>query len=224
LEWAKARGCDIVVQLGDFGLDLPDWYVKKVDGCLNKLDMQVWFIDGNHDNHGLLHTLPIEPNGMHRITDRLWHIPRGFMWTWNNTKFMGLGGAVSVDRNVRTPGYDWWPGETISVRDYKLAIRAANVDVMFMHDAPQRVMHKIPRHVAGYPDAEMRAAANHSALLDDIVEELQPKILFHGHFHTNYTAQIGGLTVKGLHKDGSHKEQNMFVWDWEHWNARAEEV
>ncbi len=50
----------------------------------------------------------------------------------NNEKFLFVGGAVSIDRSIRTPGKDWWEGEVFNL--IKPAIKKC--DVVITHSPP----------------------------------------------------------------------------------------
>src|SRR6266699_1704024 len=47
----------LIVHLGDFGI-WPDndglAFVRQVDAALERADAQLWFIDGNHEDHTML--------------------------------------------------------------------------------------------------------------------------------------------------------------------------
>ena len=98
---------ELILQLGDFGL----WpgedgilFLERITKWLGRRDMTLCWIDGNHDWHDHLDELPIDPEAdLRQITDRIWHLPRGYRWNWNGTTWMALGGAVSADQDHRTP-------------------------------------------------------------------------------------------------------------------------
>ena len=41
------------------------------------------------------------------LAGRIWHLPRGHRWRWHGRDWLALGGAVSLDRAVRTAGVNW---------------------------------------------------------------------------------------------------------------------
>ena len=72
---------DYVIVVGDFGGvwdgDKQDKYILKTYGQRNFTTL---FIDGNHENHDLLDSYPVEEwNGgkIHRISDNVIHLMRG---------------------------------------------------------------------------------------------------------------------------------------------------
>lgn len=62
VRWASARGAQGILQLGDFGI----WagsegvsYVKALNRELNRCDMWLGFVDGNHENFDVLNSKPV---------------------------------------------------------------------------------------------------------------------------------------------------------------------
>lgn len=78
-------------------------------------------------------------------------------------------------------------------------IREHKVDILLIHDCPSGVLKDYPER--GSPR------------LRELIEETQPKYVFHGHHHRyNYT-KIGRTEVIGLGMIGSEKEQSIHVLD-----------
>lgn len=194
---------DVLVHTGDFGFRFTDQFLDMVNGAARKQDLIVMFVEGNHDNHEMLQALEPDQDGVSRLRPRVWHLPRGFRWSWMGVKFMALGGAHSVDRRARTPGFDWWEGETLSPGDVHRAIAGGPVDVMITHDAPAG--HPIPGLAppGTFPRGEILRSDQHRQLLAEVVAAVKPKHLWHGHYHSRYTAAgVGGVQVHGLDADG----------------------
>lgn len=216
LNWARAQiarvadaGIKLIIQLGDFGFwNEPE--VNRLNGSLESHDVDLMFVDGNHENFPYLYSVPVGEDGLRHLSDRVHHIPRGFRWEWGGTRLMGLGGASSVDKPYRTPGYDWFPEETLTDRDMEYAMRLGGVDVLFSHDVPSGVP------VPGIDDrsdqpmwgsAELAAAAEHRIRIRLVTNNVRPKIIFHGHYHRRYwwigaDLGYGPVTVQGMNCDG----------------------
>jgi hypothetical protein len=125
-------GAQLIVQLGDFGFWRDDpatrKYLSRLDRRLATRDMQLVWIDGNHEDHERLNQIPIDAEtGLRPITPRITHIPRGYRWDWDGTTWMGLGGAHSVDRLDRVPGQSWWPQEHLTHEQVTFASRPGRV-------------------------------------------------------------------------------------------------
>lgn len=116
---AAARWADVLLHLGDFGF----WhghegkaYIDILERVCARKSLPVLWIDGNLEDHDLLAELPRE-YGLGKVSDHIWHFPRGTGWEWGGLRFGGLGGAASVDRQLRSPGKDWWPQEELTSVD-----------------------------------------------------------------------------------------------------------
>jgi hypothetical protein len=133
--------------------------------------------------------------------------PRGTRWTWHGLTWLALGGATSLDRVGRTEGVSWWPEEALTIADADRAVAGGPVDVMVTHDAPAGVT--VPG--AGsylWREETMNASYLNRELLREVVDVVGPTHLFHGHFHTAYTADLdlGGdlhAAIRGLDKENA---------------------
>ena len=119
---ANRENFKVILHLGDFGYfptDEPtDIELKYFEDYLSKKDVYVFVTPGNHDDWEAINNLPLVA-GMHRHSNHIWFLPRGFVWlTSTSETWMSMGGAYSVDLFHRTPFYTWWPQEVIGVKDY----------------------------------------------------------------------------------------------------------
>lgn len=199
----------LVVHTGDFGI----WpgasggrYLRAVDRALAGAGAELWFVDGNHEDHGRLRDLlPDDPHPYSRIavTERIHWLPRGHRWSWHGRTWLALGGATSVDRPARTPGVDWWPQEALTLADCEHAA-SAGAEVMVCHDAPSSVPLDLPRPPSWW---ELGPAERHRDVLQRVVDEVRPGWLMHGHYHhahdTTVVMEHGEVQVTGLAPDGA---------------------
>jgi hypothetical protein len=223
-----AANVDVVIQLGDFG-----WYPRIRRGLAFAHDVQAtiratgvpWaWIDGNHDDHEWLrladqHPLYIpygDPNGRiryHRtggtgpfeVATGIWHIPRGYTWTWGTHRFGALGGGYSINRAEMMWGRDWFDTETLQPGDVDRVLQQKPVDVLFAHDVPDWV--PIEGEHFGYK-SDIPESEAHRRIVGVCVEHLRPNLLVHGHYHHRYTldnvwrARLwGGMRVEGISKN-----------------------
>ena len=207
--WAAREGANGVVQLGDFGF----WhgaagkaYLDGVAAALDEAGIWLVFIDGNHENFERLNALPLDDLGARPVRDHLWHLPRGLRWRWHGRTWLALGGATSLDRPGRSLGVSWWPEEEITGREVMFTVLDGEADVMLTHDCPEGVdIPGLPPE-SWWPREELARANRHRAQLRQVVDAVQPKELWHGHFHSEYTATLRGefagkayeCTVRGL--------------------------
>lgn len=232
IEKAAAAGADLVIELGDFGWWTPgretDRYIGALDRALTFHGLTLLWLDGNHEDFDSLYEIPIDPGtGLRKITDRIWHLPRGYRWVWAEQVWMALGGAVSVDKGGRTSGVDWWPHETLTAADLHRATADGRVDVMLTHDAPAGVV--IPgiddrAGNGGWPADVIAEANTHRELLRGVVDLVHPARLWHGHYHVRYDGQLVSAAesttkVGGLAHDVGRWEDNVALVD-----TRGEQV
>ena len=207
-----ADGPRVIVHLGDFGI----WpgpggreYLSRLDAALAAADAELSFVDGNHEDFAQLARLRPGPDGRARVTDRIWHLPRGLRWRWYGREWLALGGAVSLDRAERTAGASWWPEEEITWRQAGSVIEAGPADVMVTHECPAGVEHSFPPAPPGWSPADLRRSDAHRALLREVVLAVRPGWLMHGHLHLSYQRQVdlgaGPLEVTGLDCDGAER-------------------
>lgn len=212
---ARTRYADVVVHLGDFGYLFTDQFLGRVSAALAEAELDLLFVDGNHENHPKLLRYPIGANGLRRVAQRVWHLPRGFRWQWAGVRFLALGGAHSVDRPHRVPGVSWWKEETITPEQARHAIDGGAADVLVSHDCPAGV--PIPGLDDGtlFPWAEIMRSDEHRGVLRDVAQAVRPRLIWHGHYHRRYDATAdfgyGPVRVCGLDCDGTRMEENVQV-------------
>lgn len=178
---------DFVIVCGDFG---GVWNRTGERGAdekfwvdwLNKKPFTTLFVDGNHENHQLLNTFPVEKKyggKVHVIDKSVYHLMRGEVFTLDNKKFFCMGGATSVDKDRRTPGISWWPEELPSKKEMDYAMRNLdkhdwNVDYIITHCAPTSVVKSI---------AYWYEIDSLNDFLQVIYEKIKFKHWFFGHYH-----------------------------------------
>lgn len=212
-------GPRIIVHLGDFGIwPGPDGreYLSEVTAALGAADAELWFVDGNHEDFSQLARLRPGPDGRSPVTERIWHLPRGHRWRWHGRVWLALGGAVSVDRALRTAGVDWWPEEEITWRQAGAVIDAGQADVMLTHDCPGGVPHDFPPPPRSWAAADLRRSEAHRGLLREVVLSVEPRWLMHGHLHMGYQRTVdlgrGPVEITGLDRDGA-ENSNWAILD-----------
>lgn len=216
---AAERGAQTVVHLGDFGYTFSREFVDGVDQALAEHGMDLLFVDGNHEDFPKLDSYP-RVGGRGKLTDRIWHAPRGYRWEWGAVRFLALGGAYSVDRPYRVPGVSWWPEETIGRGDIARVMGGGFADVLISHDCPVGVV--IPgiddrTTVSPFPPLEIMRANEHRQLLRGAIESVRPSVIWHGHYHVKYQTVtdlgFGPVVVNGLDCDGTSLAANVAVVD-----------
>lgn len=215
---AGARGIPVVLQLGDFGFWTPgpwtDRYLDAIEETCARHGVTLLWCDGNHECFAALYALPVDPGtGLRTIRPHIFHLPRGLRWDWHGKVWMALGGAVSVDRHMRTEGKSWWPEETLSDQDVARAIDGGPVDVIVAHDTASG--YEIPGLAPDgfFPQHLIYESEIHRRRVGEIVDATKPTVLYHGHYHVSYTAYRGDTRIVGLAADDSSFVKNAMVLD-----------
>lgn len=215
-------------------------FLHDLNDMAHEDNILITFTDGNHENFDRLNVIPIDNDGWRRITPNIWHAPRGHTWTWGRTRFLSLGGANSIDGpdgpawwksrmgqgrgpvESGTPIWNgktftrlpndidlgnWWPQEDITKDDVTRALEAVqglNIDVMFTHDCPQGV--DLPG-IQNYPKGDQNRTR-----VRTVMDDADPSLLVHGHYHLWNTSNLNGTQVVGLAHDGAKDGgQYMFI-------------
>ena len=151
------------IQLGDFGVGFgrrEHW-----DPILNDPDApNNFFIRGNHDN----------PN---ECCKHPRFIPDGTV----HSGVFCCGGGLSIDREWRIEGMDWWPGEELSYSELQAVIDKYAIlkpDYVATHDAPENIIpYMFPHYIKGQYPSRTRQA------FQTMFEIHRPKVWVYGHWH-----------------------------------------
>lgn len=239
IEHAKNMGINTIIQLGDFGIwstDKP--YLNQMEFLLNQWDIQLYFIDGNHEDFPRLYDKRILDDGTRYVRDHITYIPRGYRWDWNGLSFLALGGAASIDKRHRRVNKSWWAEEYITEEDVLTAQSGGPVDIMFCHDSPSTA----PNSVCDSPFDQANAiryfgadvlnyCSNHRETLARVTNVTTPRLLFHGHYHKYmegiYVHRDEKNTVGyvyGLDQGLGQVKQNVMVFDFDWAKEKIEKL
>lgn len=196
---AKKEGVTHLIVCGDFGYIWDGNYKeqKRLD-YLNKIGIQVLFIDGNHENHVLLNEYPISEmygGRVHKIRENIIHLIRGEVYDLNGCKYFVFGGANSTDIEYRKEGKSWWREEKPSDKDrynaYKnLMKHNCKVDYVITHTCYPLALN--------YVGGDIRVD-DVSDYLNFIRHQIEFKYWFFGHMHINY--DILDFNTRCVYKD-----------------------
>ncbi len=222
VRYAANLGAEVIVHTGDFGIDmdspLQQRFISTLNRALKAADLSLVFVEGNHDNHTVILSKPLNEQGLRPITTRIAHLPRGFRWQWWDKTWVALGGAQSVNGN-QIPHVNWWAEEVVSPQEAERVIEDGHADVLVTHDMPAGI------HLAGmsnpnmFPAHLLRAAENHHALIGMVTDEVRPELMLHGHMHTRHDTMrplphSGETLVTGLDCNGCRNwRDNMVLLD-----------
>lgn len=144
----------------------------------------VLFVDGNHENHVKLNSMPVEEwNGgkIHKIRPHVYHLMRGQVFTIDGKKIFTMGGAASHDKEWRKEGVSWWAEEIPSQEEFDEALKNLEtnnytVDYVITHCLPDNIQHRLA-YWYGHD-----ALTNFLFVID---KDLKYDRWYCGHYHTD---------------------------------------
>jgi len=185
---------DYVIQTGDFGFiwnNVQSDEEKYWIDWINNRNYTFLFIDGNHDNFPVIWSYPeIEKFGgiVNQISDSIFYLQRGQVYTIGDKVFWVMGGAQSIDKNFRKEGISWWKEEIPNFMEMKKGMESLekvgwNVDYAITHDAPKNIRKFLFSHHYDDPEDSL------IKYLDEIFSKLNFKHHYFGHHHKTLTIQ-----------------------------------
>ena len=187
----KFNKCDKIILLGDtaiyFNPNNPDYTDRLLD-FYKSFNIDILVVGGNHDNYDYFDNLKrVRKFGskVGLISDHIYYLERGEIYTINKKKYFVFGGGNSIDKDIRTPGKDWWEHENPTQEDKDRALKNLEkheykVDYVLSHTSPTRITFRLllGKVRAIYPDET-------SDFLDDIMGKIEYTKWFMGHHHTD---------------------------------------
>lgn len=181
---------DLYIQLGDFGL-LYD-YREYLDNCnelFKKINKQLIFIDGNHEDHSYLQQLK---DDFTYIRSNIQYAKRGAILTINNKNILFVGGAFSIDRHLRKLNVDYYNEELLSEKEYKYIMNKIEnkyFDIMVSHDTPS-IFFQHNRSSVYKTKEDEKISMQHRKYLTNIFIKSKAKINIHGHYHKQFIDKL----------------------------------
>lgn len=180
-----------IFQCGDWGY-FPHWEgLQTVSGKLwnphgVKLPkgFSLYTCGGNHEDWESLNGL-IEVHGREnpiRLHEgkEVYFCPRGYVMQFPEFNVLFMGGADSIDKEVRIPGHSWFPGEVLTMRDFDAIPLDIRIDVVISHTVPL----SFAKDYMGRSVYERLKHEDPSCtILDMVLEEFRPSYWFAGHWH-----------------------------------------
>lgn len=196
----------LIIVAGDcgFGFNRTSFYIslyiRKLRRRLKMRNNYIVFIRGNHDN-------PECFTGRKFQWKHFRTVPDYSVITACGHNILCVGGAVSIDRDSRTEGKDWWMNEGPALRPDLMAEIASNgmrIDTVVTHTAPSFCECVTPPSYI--KNAELLADLRHERdVMDGVLANLHHdghplKNWYYGHFHSSWNARIDGIdfTMLGI--------------------------
>lgn len=209
---------DLLIQVGDFGLmgDNFEKYLFKINKKLKEYNLELWFIDGNHENFNWLLNKVANKHDLNEITSNIKYIPRGTLLNINDKNFYFCGGAFSIDNIYRTLNKTWWLQETLSNEETKELIDFYNknyknytVDYFISHDTP------LYNHLSN-PNIFMNQSDYykdylHKRNLYELYELTKAPVIIHGHYHIRKSIKEDNILNITLNCDNSILDEQYTI-------------
>jgi hypothetical protein len=191
---------------GDFGLP---WYtderhrrkenhiLDQAQNALEKCNMTVYFVDGNHENYDLLYSFPLESDGTRLLRPRIKHLPRGGLYRIGSFYVFAFGGALSTDRGPESLGRGYWreelPTSAETAYGFDTLNAAQNVDLVVSHAAPAGILPMMGDiEIMRLNDPVTKILEAYRLILED---RFPWALWYFGHYHRNLAyPPISGLT------------------------------
>lgn len=177
-----------VIVVGDcgFGFEKPNYYrnniYNRIIRKLTKSNIDLYFIRGNHDN-------PDYFNG-----DQIINLPRFktisdysiLLTDFGN--ILCIGGATSIDKELRVPFESWWEGERPLKKNMDELPR--NINIILSHEGPIEFDPVVYRNEQMSLETYQMIIKDRS-YLGTVLKELSPKHWLFGHYHKNLSGSWG---------------------------------
>ncbi len=180
---------DLVLQCGDFGFwpkrPVTGWDASGgpgIHGAVPPFAAPVHWCDGNHENHHALNNLRDDdptPRA-HQVGHNCFWQDRGSTLTLPDGRVvLFIGGADSIDKGGRTPGFDWFPEETLGQGELD-RLPDCKVDIVVSHTAPLYFHLSAHGPMPGLRDKNRDPSR---LVLDQVFDRYRPSQWFFSHWH-----------------------------------------
>lgn len=202
-------GIRTIFQVGDFGI----WgdhsggrFIKGVELACAEYDVTIYVTLGNHEDYDVLATRTPDESGLIWFKDHIAVFPRPYRFNIGEFSVLSAGGAPSIDYEYRVFGSTWWPAEMITDREVTEAVEGGHADIMLAHDAPEVGVYGVEQIVAsnpmGWSEKALAYAKEGRDKMTHIVSEVQPDLMFHGHYHVSGVGEMAhGGQIWSLNRD-----------------------
>lgn len=194
--YAAEKG-DTLIQVGDAGVGMisrNNW--EDIGKVAEDRGVEIKIIRGNHDDP--------QPFKENLKFGSLELVPDYSYRTIEGTKFLFIGGAISIDRIWRTEGVDYWKAEGI---EFNLDKILEDADIVVTHSFPDFCTLS-PRDFSNILWAINKDYPLKNELIEErkyltevykkMLETRKPKIWVGGHFHLSKTEIINNTKFKCL--------------------------
>ena len=191
-------------QVGDFGIgfnfksEVAD--LKILNETLIKYNSKLYVIRGNHDN-------PSYFDGKHDLSN-IKFVPDYTILEINNSKVLMIGGALSIDRKIRTQGIDYWEKEALIKPRESYYKYMKEISTVITHTTPDFIeplfLSQLVLNFCVRDSSLKQELINERVLMSEIIEKIISqnketlKLVLFGHFHFSKTSFYKDVKFKLL--------------------------
>lgn len=188
----KLKANDILIICGDFGFIWSgDKKEVKILEQLSKLKFKIAFVDGEHENFGLLsryEEVEFCKGIARQISGNIYYLQRGTVYEFENNKVFTFGGGESVDKEARAEAGTWWECELPGLDEMRKGVLSLNsydrqVDYIITHEPPAKIKKLISK-------SQVTTTNSLNAFLDEISLNVAYKRWFFGSTHVDKNISI----------------------------------
>jgi len=196
---ANEVGAAALIQIGDFGLfrGFGMNNEEQFKNVVHTSNCPVYFIDGNHDDCTRWTTYTEVSQVYPELP--LYYVPRGTVMDIDNRTVAFMGGAASIDKNIRLQeGWHWDEKENISPYEVLRMMDNAkdkHIDLFITHCPPHSVIeeHFDPRTKLQF-DVGLDWHDHNQDIIENIWHAIGTPMIYSGHMHR----KVEGMTYRIL--------------------------
>jgi hypothetical protein len=197
-----------IIQVGDFGYAFTNDQLQELNKFLKSKNITLYINRGNHDNYynHFNHFSKLNTSEYKKNLSHIHFLCDFHTIIYNDKRILTIGGATSIDRVDRISDVSWWEREKINYnkiqfdtkpdtfRRYMFDEYTKNIDIVISHTAPG-LLHpylKLKSLQSRYekdPTLE-QDLIDESQFLNKLVDIIEPKQWYCGHFHQSVTTDI----------------------------------
>lgn len=207
---------DLLIVLGDAGINYNlNWTDKIKKNYLNSLNIKIFSIRGNHEERPENINTYKETNiygGKAFIEEdypNLIFAKDGEVYNIDNKKILVIGGAYSVDKDIRIKyGYSWFKDEQLTKEEmYNIynKVKGQEYDIVLTHTCPKKYE---PTEMFLKDLDESTIDKSMEIFLDKIEEEIKYKKWYCGHYHTEKEVDKIEFMFENIKPLSLEKEKN----------------
>lgn len=194
---------DVLFIAGDFGCiweAYPSEFETLHLNALASMPFTTMVVDGNHENHERLNSLPVEVKYDGKVgvirEGKIYHCKRGEIYNIDETTIFTMGGAKSIDKNNRVDRVSWWREEIPNYGEVENAINNLSahsnyVDYVITHTAPVSVVMKHLLTGNSIVDTGFNDDPTSVMLQNVVLDQVSFKKWYFGHWHTDCSFEQG---------------------------------